>query len=412
MSCVILLVIITFTIPSSFYAQQTPQANSRQTRAASNQVLHRVPFEFYGGHIYFRVRVNGSEPHWFLLDSGAPDAYISTELAQAVGLRLQGSLGITGTGTGRIRAAYVRDVTYNISGAEFTDGRSVAAPSQEFFHPLENSFGRSFHGILGYDFLNSFVVEIDYANQIINLYDPANYRYTGSGEIIPIRLNDKKPYVNATLTPLEGSPIPSNIHLDIGYGGTLSLNGKFVAANNLIQSAGTTIETFRRGAGGETAARIGRVRSLQLGRFTIANPTASFSLVQGRGVRSDSSGSVGGQFLQRFKVTLDYSRKQMILEPNANFSEPFEADMSGISLVAERPDFRIVTVYRLVRNSPATEAGVREGDIILSVDGTPAPELTLERIRQMFRREGQERLLSVRRGEDMLQIRIRLRRLI
>lgn len=407
-----LVFVFSFLILSSVVAQQVPQTSPLESRSVSSKILHRVPFELYGGHIYLRVRVNNSEPRPFLLDSGAQIAHIRTELAQTAGLKLGFSLGVTGTGTGRIKANFVKGVTYNVSGAEFTDEHSIALPTAEFFQPLENSFGREFDGVLGYNFLNRFVVEIDYANQTINLYDPANYRYTGSGEVISIRINDKKPYITATLTPMEGSPIQSNLHVDLGFGGGLSFNANFVAENNLIQSARKTIESFSRGAGGETATRVGRVKSLQFGRFTLSNPTASFSLVQGRGVRSDSSGRIGGQVWRRFKVILDYSRKQMILEPNANFSQPYEADMSGISLTTEKPDFNVFTVYKLLPGSPAAEAGVREQDIILSVDGKPASELTLEQIREMFKQEGKEHLLRVKRGNETLQIRVKQRRLI
>ncbi len=404
--------VLALLIPSGYYAQQNPQPSPPELRRAASQILYRVPFDLYGGRIYLRVRVNNSETRPFLLDSGAQIAHIRTELAQALGLKLGGSLGVTGTGTGRIKAHYIDRATFNISGAELANERSIALPTADFFQPLESSFGRAFDGVLGYNFFNRFVVEIDYANQTINLYDPSTYRYAGSGEVIPIRIIDKKPYITATLTPIEGAPIRANLHIDTGFGGGFGFNGNFVAENDLVRTARTTIESFNRGAGGETAARLGRVKSLQFGRFIIANPTASFSLVQGRGVRSDSAGRIGGGILRRFKVVLDYSRKQMILEPNANFDEPYEADMSGISLVAERPDYKTFIVYKLTANSPATEAGLREGDIILYVDGKPTSEFTLERIREMFKQAGHELLLQVKRGDQMLKVKVKPRRLI
>jgi hypothetical protein len=406
------LFVFAFLMPSGYHARQGPQLFQREWRPASSQILYRIPFDLYDGRIYLRVRVNNSEPRPFLFDSGAQIAHLRAELAQILGLKLGGSLGVTGTGPGRIKANYIDNVTYNVSGAEFTDERSIALPTADFFQPLENSFGREFDGVLGYTFFKRFVVEIDYANQTINLYDPATYRHSGSDEVIQIKINDKKPYITATFTPMVGAPIQANLHIDTGFGGSLNFNGNFVIENNLVQSARTTIESFTRGAGGETAARVGRIKSLQFGRFTIANPTATFALAQGRGVRSDSAGRIGGGILQRFKLILDYSRKQMILEPNAHFNEPFEADMSGISLVAEGRNYKTFIVYKLIANSPAAEAGAREGDIILSVNGKLASELTLEQIRGMFRQEGKERLLGIKRGDVTLQIKMKLRRLI
>src|SRR5207245_627633 len=102
---------------------------------------------------------------------------------------------------------------------------------------------------------------------------------------------------------------------------------------------------------------------------------------------SDFSGVIGGELLRRFKVIFDYAHKQMILEPNASFADRFEYDMSGIRLRAEGDDFKTLRVRRVVENSPATEAGVREGDVISAVDGKPAAELTLSQINQMFKQE-------------------------
>ena len=85
---------------------------------------------------------------------------------------------------------------------------------------------------------------------------------------------------------------------------------------------------------------------------------------------------MGGDILRRFKVIFDYTRKRMILEPNSQFDESFEYDMSGISLTAEGRDYKILRVGRVFEDTPAAEAGLRDGDQILAVDGKPSSELT------------------------------------
>ncbi len=191
----------------------------------------------------------------------------------------------------------------------------------------------------------------------------------------------------------------------------LSLYKVFVDTNHLFESAEKAVDIWPRGAGGETRARIGRVKSLQLGRFTIENPTSLFLLTQGQ-ARTDSAGKIGGEVLRRFKVILDYSRELMVLEPNTHFAEPYEHDMSGATLHAEGPDLKVFKVYKVIKDSPAAEAGLVEGDIIAAVEGKPATELTLEQVWQMFKQEGQERVLRIKRGEQSLELRIKLRRLI
>ena len=86
--------------------------------------------------------------------------------------------------------------------------------------------------------------------------------------------------------------------------------------------------------------------------------------------------------------------------------------MSGMSLAAGGEDFKTFKVRALVENSPATEAGFNAGDTIIAIDGKSTAEMTLEQIRRMFRQEGRRYSLSVKRGESVLPLKIKTRRLI
>ncbi len=152
---------------------------------------------------------------------------------------------------------------------------------------------------------------------------------------------------------------------------------------------------------------------MKLGSFALKNSVARFF----RGTRGDSAsaaydGLIGGEIFRRFKVVFDYSRRQMILEPNAEFSEPFEEDMSGLDLATEGADLSVVVVNEVEENSPGAEAGIQEEDIITTIDGRPAKELTVTEIRKMLRQDGKEYLLTLRRGQKDVQTKLKLRRLI
>jgi S1-C subfamily serine protease len=102
----------------------------------------------------------------------------------------------------------------------------------------------------------------------------------------------------------------------------------------------------------------------------------------------------------------------MILEPNAEFSEPYEVDMSGLDIATEGQDFSVIVVNEVEKGSPAAEAGIQEEDVITAIDGHPTKEFTIMQIRKMFMRDGREYLITLKRGPKELQTKLKLRRLI
>ncbi len=158
---------------------------------------------------------------------------------------------------------------------------------------------------------------------------------------------------------------------------------------------------------------MGRLESLKIGGFTMSDVVTGLSDDAGGAFpNADEAGSIGGDLLRRFTATFDYSRQEMILEPNARFSEPFEYDMSGMFLSAVEPEFSRFRIQRLVENSPAAEAGLSEGDIITAFDGRPSSDFTLNEVRRLFLQEGKSWTLEVQRGEETRTVELKLRRLI
>jgi membrane-associated protease RseP (regulator of RpoE activity) len=393
--------LLLFPLPLGGSAQETKApAAFADLQFASGQSARRIPFELVGNHIYLRGSVNNSEPLWFLLDTGAAGSYFDAQHAKGLGLGVPGESKTVGISFPGVR---LRNQTLSIQPLGFWiyDGHAV-------------------DGMLGYDFISRFVIEIDYVNRTINLFDPPNYKHLDSGEVIPlVMLEDdsggKVPLVRARIMQRGREPIEGKFIADTGARGAVSFNSPFVEANKLLQFTQKTIQAPLGGGAmvRESKQPVGRVPNIKVGPFTFKDSVAVFFQDKTGVLASpEFDGVIGGEILRRFKVVFDYSRQQMILEPNRHFSEPDEYDMSGVLLIAEGNDFKILKVKQLIENSPATDAGLRAGDVISTVNGRPAAKLTLERVRQMFKKEGQSYLLSIKRGDEKMQTRIRLRRLI
>lgn len=81
----------------------------------------------------------------------------------------------------------------------------------------------------------------------------------------------------------------------------------------------------------------------------------------------------------------------------------FDRAFSGFALRAEGADYRTFRVREVLEESPATDAGIAAGDVIMSIDGTSAELLTLTAITEMLEKPV-ARELVIRRADQVITI--------
>jgi C-terminal processing protease CtpA/Prc len=146
------------------------------------------------------------------------------------------------------------------------------------------------------------------------------------------------------------------------------------------------------------------VPAIEVGSFTINNPLVVFARgTEGNENSTEFDGSLDNGFFSQFKVILNYSRSELLLELNHRAS----TDLSGLEIVAEPPHFRTYVVNAVEENSPAAVAGIQEEDTIVAIDGQPTARLTLRELRRLFTQPG-EHLLKIKRDSKTIRVRIRL----
>jgi hypothetical protein len=370
-----------------------------------------IPFELVTRHIVLQVRINDSRPLSFVFDTGDKVGVVDTDVAKELGLKLDGQLRVGGAGADTLPGSFVKEATWSLPGLEgFSQPISIAIPLGR----MAARAGHDFDGIIGSEFIKQYVVEVDYQNRVLKLHDRDKFAYSGAGESIPIQLNQMGyPLLDAEVMPANGESIKGKFVLDLGSSGSLVLMSPVVVQHNLLSNGMKTIKALGvGGAGGQSNGQIGRVRSLQIGKFTIANPITLFSEDKaGAMATSQLVGNIGQLIAGKFKVFLDYTHTRIILEPNSTFAQPMDRATAGVVLTTEGKDYATVRVMDVLENSPASEAGIKKDDIVLSVDGKPAGELKATKIAELFEKPGTYKL-TIRRGEQTLQVPLTPRKLI
>ena len=389
-------------------------ANGQQKRSSSAKTTTPVrfesgksavvPFTFEYNMIVLQVRVNNSRPMKFLFDTGAGMSALNVSKAQGLNLRKADSLDANGVG-GKVQGYLAKGASLSVAGVTVYNQPMAILPLD---FPCEAA---EIAGIIGYDFINSFVVQIDYDTRTLTFFDPSRYEYSGRGDLIPLTISGNTPRLRAQLSVPNGPTIEGLFELDTGSDGVLRINSPFVKKHALLQPLPKQFDSAHRGVGGEIKTVDVRMRDLQLGRYVIPDLLVALARDNEALLAEDANdGPLGNEILRRFRIVLDYSRRRMMLEPNAHLADPIEAGMSGIDFDPE--DCRPFKVKKVLENSPAAEAGIKVGDEIVTLDGRPFKEIPSFEMEKLLSKNGAEYSVTLSRAGKEMVVRIKLRRLL
>ncbi len=386
--------------PSLF---QMPREKVKDYAFSTPEGKTTVPFELANNHIYIKVLVNGRNPAYFLLDTGAGASCIDLTFARSIGLEITGKFEAKGVG-GSEDAGFLELESLELGGLKMFQQKIVSLS----LSPLNIYEGREIQGILGYDFLSRFVFEIDYQKSRVTFYDPQSFNYTGKGEALEIELYGNTPHIKAIIDgKYEGM-----FTLDTGSRKSLDLHAPFVEEHNLLKKYPKAIQAFGgAGIGGQTKSLQTRIKSIQIGNFLIQEPICGLSLAEEGAFKSEKTqGNIGGGILKKFDVIFDYERKKIILEKNGLFAEKDELDKSGLLIVWKDGKFLIQNIFE---DSPAKKTRIEPGEEIISINNEPVSKYTLSQLRDILTgKDGTKIKLQLKKDDKLREVSFKLKSLI
>jgi PDZ domain len=358
-----------------------------------------LPFEDYGGHLYVRGKINGISTQDLIVDNGAADLFVSASKARALKLVPQ--------------AAKIPHLSWTLGKLTLTD-RNSAVLSQAEIDGLEQYFGRQLSGIVGYEFFEQLVVELDFQRHTLRLQRPQTYQYSGTGVQIPLAIESDRAYINASITPYGYPAKPAKLMVDLGSNAALSVTAGCGVLQQLIAVAPHTLHRKLATIKGTDEIVLARVKQLQIGAIHLPHPITVFDRTEIQNC-DRLGGKIGYQILRQFKVILDYPHRRMILEPTTtNLTQPvaYDYDLSGLWLEAVGPQLDRYKVGAVTKNTPAERAGVKVGDEVVGINDTSVSKLTLIQVRQKLSQTNQVVSLHLSRDTKPVTVRLKLQPLI
>lgn len=364
-----------------------------------------IPIEIHNNLIVMPVVINGQLPMKFILDTGVRTAILTQKsYSDILGLPYSRQYTFSGPGEHRIITAYVaNNVSIYIPPGVKGDGLALLVLEKDYLE-LRNYLGVEVHGVLGYELFSRFVVLIDYQNKFIELIDPKDFKPKGKFQKLPITIEDTKPFLK---TPVGlGKKKTLKLLVDTGASHSLMLDTESDTDIRVPEKNIATV--IGRALGGEITGKIGRVESLDLGKYTLPKVIANFPDPNSymdtlKASTVSRNGSIGGEVLSRFTVIFNYSGEKIYLKKNDSFKKEFQNNLSGLTLKAKGARLKTFEVIEVREKSVSERAEIKKGDLITSINGSPIENFSLNEINGFLNSKPGKRvsLIIDRAGEKL-----------
>lgn len=365
-----------------------------------------IPIEIHNNLIVVPVLLNGVLPLKFIVDTGVRTAILTQKtFTDILNLSYSRKYSIAGPGGENLIEAYITNgVDLQLPGVD-GHGHALLVLEQDYLE-LRNYLGTDVHGVLGYEIFSRFIVKVNYKEKVLTLMTPEKLHVNRKYEKLPITIEDTKPYVQVGVVQANGEQKRLKLLIDSGASHGMLIEP--ASDSSLYIPSGNISCVVGRGLGGEIRGKSGRVKELNMGRFTLEQVIANYpdpnsyvdTLKLGRAFRN---GTIGGEVLSRFTVIYDFSKEVVYLKKNADFKKGFYYNLSGLTLRAKGTQLNKFEVTDVRAASSSDKAGVMIGDEIVSVNGVLASEISLNQLNAYLNIKPGKRLsVAIKRNDTII----------
>lgn len=362
-----------------------------------------IPIEIQNNLVVVPVILNDVLPLKFIVDTGVRTAILTQKaFSDILQLPYSRKYSISGPGGEKLIEAYVtNNVSITLPGVT-GKGHALLVLEEDYLE-LRNFLGTDVHGILGYELFSRFIVKLDYNKKIMTLTLPEKFRPGKRFQELPMLVEDTKPFVLTSLNLTASTSMTAKLLMDTGASHGLMLEP--TSDERIVVPENTVSTVIGRGLGGVITGKIGRVKSLTLGNYTLDHILANFPDPNSymdtlKSTLTFRHGSIGGEILSRFTIIFNFPQGKVFLKKNSEFKKPFYFNLSGIDLKAKGSELNTFEISEVRKLSPAEKAGVLAGDVVISVNGILARDLRLNEVNALLNvKPGKKITLVIERNQ-------------
>ena len=379
---IIILAALTVAIGSACHRLKSnptaaPDSAEQPTEQAKPLPEGAIAFD-YGNHLYFDVVVRDSIPARMIFDTGNTNILFDTQFFKehfAPSPTLQRTL-IQGAGNS-LEAAYrdTSDWTYSVGEHSTTEQGATVLD-------LRKIIGYHVDGMYGMEFMRGRKVEFNYADGYMRILSQDEQPAEGYVCVKCKWLDGRQArmVMPVSIKVNERLSLDGNFLVDMGSSGSISLNSSVAAKlSNAITNVKKKVYDTG-GVGGSRTDYIFKVDRVSVAGNDIHGLNIDLSgNTQGVMARNEYDGLVGNGLLEHFDVIIDFAKCEIWLRPNRNFGTVKMYD-SGTTLTPQADGW---IVNGLVEGGNAYKAGVRRGDMILSINGLTPEKVGIKELKRM-----------------------------
>lgn len=280
-----------------------------------------IPFqEAAQGHIFVKATIDGLPNLSVIIDTGSPRFILSQRVYEQLKLPVVALAYEEGPDPRETSTPVLMTSVPSIAfhGFEIKNLRAVLSP----LNFTQTISGVRTDAIIGGDLFSRYVVELDYTNKVLRLYDPAAYREPQSGCKLPLSLYDRMyPLVRAQIMAKGGKWVDAVFLLDTGDE-TPMLNKPFMASHPNLPIDRLSSKVIE-GQSAFYAAkfRTGHLLGIRLGACTISEPLVTL-LDEPLGTAAGFDGGIGLSVFRQFTTIFDYPRGFVVFQKNPKATGP------------------------------------------------------------------------------------------